>query len=182
MFLTKPKTTLNCCLCLRITLTTLAQSTLAISFGLLSVSCAESSFSSRADKETISINRPSGRSLSHDGLFRAIALVESNANDSAVGDNGASIGRYQIGNAYWTDALQQNPSIGGLYADVTSPLYAEKVIEAYMRRYLGDAIWENLTPDNVILIARTHNGGWRGGSKPHTLGYGCRVLALSLLD
>ena len=160
----------------------MALSTLAISSGLLSVSCAESSFSSRADRETISINRPSGRSLSHDGLFRAIALVESNADDSAVGDGGASIGRYQIGNAYWTDALQQNPSIGGVYLDVLDEGYARLVIEAYMRRYLGDAIWENLTPDNVILIARTHNGGWRGGSKPHTLDYGRRVLTLSQLD
>ena len=179
MLLTKPKTVLNCCLCSRTISKTLALSTLAILSGLLSVSCAESSFSSRADRETISISRPSGRSLSHDGLFRAIALVESNANDSAVGDNGASIGRYQIGKAYWTDALQQNPSIGGLYADVTSPLYAEKVIEAYMRRYLGDAVWETLTPDNILLIARTHNGGLYGGSRESTLDYGRRVLALS---
>lgn len=116
--------------------------------------------------------------VTHADLFRAIAMVESNGNDDAVGDNGASIGRYQIGNAYWTDALQQNPSIGGLYADVTSPLYAEKVIEAYMRRYLGDAIWDDLTPDNILLIARTHNGGLYGGSRESTLAYGRRVLAL----
>jgi hypothetical protein len=78
----------------------------------------------------------------HEDLFYAMAEVESGSDDNAVGDDGASIGRFQIQRAYWQDATDYDPFIKGSYNDVISAEYSQKVIEAYMRRYLGDAIWE----------------------------------------
>ena len=117
----------------------------------------------------------------HEDLFYAMAEVESGSDDNAVGDDGASRGRYMIQRAYWLDATDYDPFIGGSYNDVISAEYSQKVIEAYMRRYLGDEVWENLTPENIFLIARSHNGGGISGRRnPNTAEYGKRVLRLTL--
>tara|TARA_R110002012_G_scaffold7931_2_gene36534 strand:+ start:3904 stop:4368 length:465 start_codon:yes stop_codon:yes gene_type:complete len=114
----------------------------------------------------------------HRQFFTALAEFESGTADNAIGDYGASIGRYQIGGAYHADALEFSPSIGGVYQDVTRPDYAEKIITAYMLRYLGADVWNNLTDANIQLIARTHNGGPRGASKQSTKEFGVAILNL----
>jgi hypothetical protein len=99
---------------------------------------------------------------------QALGEVESNNDDQAVGDNGASIGRYQIGRAYWQDAVEHQPELGGRYEDVRDAQYARQIIRAYMSRYgarVGD--WERM--------ARLHNGGPRGPSKHSTLAHWRRV-------
>ena len=44
-------------------------------------------------------------------LFYAIMMVESGGDVNAVGDNGKSIGAYQIQEGYWRDAVEFNPSL-----------------------------------------------------------------------
>jgi len=106
-------------------------------------------------------------------LFSAIRSVESGGNDNAVGDGGKAIGPYQIWKIYWKDAIEFDPSIGGKYEDCFNREYAEKIVDAYMRRYatkhrLGhEPTWEDM--------ARIHNGGPNGYKKESTKGYWAKV-------
>lgn len=104
-------------------------------------------------------------------FLQAIGQVESGHDDDAVGDGGASIGRYQIQYDYWLDATQFDKTIGGRYEDVRDPAYAAKVMGAYFRRYAREAYqdgdWE--------VLARIHNGGPRGHKKQATLPYWRKV-------
>jgi len=84
--------------------------------------------------------------------------------NAAVGDNGKSIGAYQIQYAYWLDAVQKNPSLRKRgYNAVTDPEYAEEIIIAYMTRYAPD--W------NPETILRIHNAGPKGHKKKSSVKY-----------
>jgi len=106
-------------------------------------------------------------------LLSAIRSVESGGDDNAVGDGGKAIGPYQIWKIYWKDAIEFDPSIGGKYEDCFNREYAEKIVDAYMRRYatkrrLGhEPTWEDM--------ARIHNGGPNGYKKESTKGYWAKV-------
>ena len=99
-------------------------------------------------------------------FLHAIGTVESGHDDNAVGDGGASLGRYQIQRAYWIDSR-----IPGRYEQVKDKAYAERVMLAYFKRYAPKALdagdWETL--------ARIHNGGPRGHRKAATLPYWAKV-------
>lgn len=112
-------------------------------------------------------------------MLDAIAWVESRNNDAAVGDDGRSIGRYQIGRDAWYDACDYDRSLRtrdgrpAEWSDVFDPVYARSVVKAYLRRYGRDA-W--LKAD-VETLARIHNGGPRGANKRATKAYAQRVVA-----
>tara|TARA_R100000808_G_scaffold20650_1_gene44614 strand:- start:3973 stop:4413 length:441 start_codon:yes stop_codon:yes gene_type:complete len=116
---------------------------------------------------------PEGR-YSERQILDAIRQVESGGRDDCPdGDGGRSIGPYQVQRAYWEDATSFDPSLGGTYQDCRKRGYAEKVIRAYMRRYVS-AAWTRLDAER---IARTHNGGPRGASKTSTIAYWKKVQA-----
>jgi len=106
-------------------------------------------------KKQLTIEVSKASSVDFENFLGALSEVESNNDDSAVGDNGQAIGRFQIHKSYWIDAVEFDPSIGGSYKDVVDPTYASKVVSAYFRRYgkkyLETQDWESL--------ARLHNGG-----------------------
>ena len=104
-------------------------------------------------------------------FFHAIGTVESGHDDNAVGDGGASIGRYQIQWAYWKDATDYDKTIGGTYQDVRDPVYARKVMTAYFKRYAGKA-W---AASDWETIAKKHNGGPSGHKKQATQKYWLKV-------
>ena len=104
-------------------------------------------------------------------LLNALAVVESNNNDDAIGDAGKAIGRYQIWEIYWHDALEFCPSLKGEYQDVKSQEYAERVITAYLMRYAKGAVESK----DFERLARIHNGGPKGYKKKATLKYWNRV-------
>lgn len=84
--------------------------------------------------------------------------------DAAVGDNGDSIGAYQIQYSYWLDAVEKNPSLKKRgYDAVKDREYAEQVIIAYMTRYAP-----NWKPETILRI---HNGGPVGYKKKSTVKY-----------
>jgi hypothetical protein len=101
----------------------------------------------------------------------AICKVESNCNPSAVGDNGNAIGAYQIWKGYWQDAVQHDPSIGGVYKDCLNKTYSEKIVRAYMDRYATERRLGRPVTDEDR--ARLHNGGpravWAKGKKKRNL-------------
>ena len=101
-------------------------------------------------------------------LFQAIRTVESGDDPTAVGENG-EIGAYQITAAYWVDATEHAPELGGSYSHVTDPWYAEWVMIAY---------WERHAPNTKLeTLARIHNGGPSGHLKESTKGYWKKVFA-----
>ena len=104
-------------------------------------------------------------------LLNALAVVESNNNDNAIGDGGKAIGRYQIWEVYWHDAVEFCPSLKGEYQDVKSQEYAERIIVAYLLRYAKGAV----DCKDFEQLARMHNGGPKGYKKKATLKYWNRV-------
>ena len=112
-------------------------------------------------------------------LLDAIKQVESRGDPCAIGDNGRSLGAYQIMQAYYTDALEYNPRLGDggrTYSDVWgigSEAYSEEVIASYMGRYATPGRLGR-QPTNED-IARIHNGGPDGYKRTSTVSYWERV-------
>jgi hypothetical protein len=109
-------------------------------------------------------------------ILDGIRMVESGGRAAVPdGDGGLAIGPYQIHRVYWRDAVDFAPELGPAsgfdYQDCRERLYAERVVEAYMRRYVPRA-W---TRGDAEVIARTHNGGPAGARKDATLRYWQRV-------
>lgn len=99
-------------------------------------------------------------------LFDAIREVESGGDDDAVGDQGRSLGPYQIQRSYWRDS-----GVPGRYEQVRDRRYAERVMLAYWRKYCPEAVASR----NYQTLARIHNGGLNGLRKPQTLNYWRKV-------
>jgi len=105
-------------------------------------------------------------------FFDAIRRVETGGMPDqgryAVGDNGKSIGPYQIQRAYWQDARMKDGRYGDCLAD---HVYSERTMRAYFQRYAPKALaagdWETL--------ARIHNGGPKGHTKKATEAYWLKV-------
>lgn len=93
-------------------------------------------------------------------LFHAIWMTESSGQvDPPDGDNGDSIGPYQISKAYFSDAKEFDKTITFEYEELRgNKEKSEQVIRAYMQRY---------APDNATAeqIARIHNAGPRALTK-----------------
>ncbi|HLU40724.1 MAG TPA: hypothetical protein VK081_15170 [Planctomycetota bacterium] len=114
----------------------------------------------------------------HRAILDAIHFVETGGRDPCPdGDGGRAIGPYQIHRVYWLDAVAFDPSLGPAagfdYEDCRRRDYAERVIAAYMQRWVPDA-WRT---GDAEVIARTHNGGPRGAQSGATAGYWSRVRA-----
>ncbi|MBL9079411.1 MAG: hypothetical protein JNL08_18055 [Planctomycetes bacterium] len=107
-------------------------------------------------------------------ILDAIRFVESSDRDDVPdGDGGLAIGPYQIHRVYWQDAAAFDASLGGDYQDCRRRDYAERVIDAYMRRWVPGA-WRT---GDAEVIARVHNGGPRGDLVAATRRYWERVRA-----
>jgi hypothetical protein len=108
--------------------------------------------------------------VEHRAFLDALAQVESGGKDDAVGDGGKAIGRMQIWEIYWTDAVA-HANIGGEYVHCKGKAYAERVVVAYLHRYGKKA----LADKDYEKLARIHNGGPRGHTKRATLKYWRKV-------
>lgn len=113
-------------------------------------------------------------------LARAIATVESNGNNNAVGDNGRAVGKFQIWETYVDDvnricALKKMPYKFS-YEDRKDPAKAVLMVKIYTE-YYGE-IYELRTGNEATdeTLARIHNGGgWQGALKPCTAAYWQKV-------
>jgi len=103
-------------------------------------------------------------------FFRALHIVETSGKlGPTIGDNGKALGPLQIHRAYHADSR-----VSGDYSRCADLEYSKRVVAAYLQRYAPQA-W---AAGDVETLARIHNGGVRGASKPATKGYGVRVKAL----
>jgi hypothetical protein len=102
-------------------------------------------------------------------FYRALWQVEASGKEgNVIGDNGRSLGPYQIGKAYWQDSR-----IPGTYGMVTNEAYARRVVSSYLSRYAPAAV----AIGDLETLARIHNGGPAGASKAATLPYWRKVQA-----
>tara|TARA_R110000744_G_scaffold98093_5_gene189521 strand:- start:933 stop:1373 length:441 start_codon:yes stop_codon:yes gene_type:complete len=107
-----------------------------------------------------------------DDFYHAVAQVESNGDDLAVG-NHAELGRYQITYDFWVDSMEY-ADIGGTFDSCRLPEYSKMIMQGYYRRYANKAWHEQ----NFYDLARIHHGGWNGRNRIHTIEYAERVVAL----
>ena len=113
-----------------------------------------------------------GKVSRHVKLLAAMCEVESGGDCSKIG-LADELGCYQILEPYWIDALEQNPSIGGVYEDVLDKEYSEKVIYAFWDRYATE---ERLgRPATDEDRARMHNKGPNGYKKDSSIPYWIKV-------
>jgi len=105
-----------------------------------------------------------------------MCFVESNCDPTKIG-KANEIGWYQILPCFWIDALEHNPSIGGVYEDVAkNKEYAEKCILAYWDRYATiERLGREPTDEDR---ARIHNKGPNGYKKESSIDYWKKVKAL----
>lgn len=102
-----------------------------------------------------------------DSFFRALHVVETGGKRGAIlGDNGAALGPLQIHRAYHADSR-----VPGDYSRCADLDYSKRVVAAYLQRYAPKA-W---AAGDIETLARVHNGGPRGASKPATVGYAAKV-------
>ena len=108
-----------------------------------------------------------------DSFFRALHIVETSGKlGPTIGDQGRSLGPLQISRAYHKDSRVGNDSDYARCADLE---YSKKVVTAYLQRYAPQA-W---AAGDVETLARIHNGGPKGATKPATKGYATKVKAFS---
>ena len=108
--------------------------------------------------------------------------------DNAVGDNGDSLGRYQIQLGYHDDAVEyldrKGFNVEGCrYQRVRDPEYARTIMMAYFCRYGEDQVDvildEESTHDEfvtaAVYLSRLHNGGPKGPRRDSTVEYSVAV-------
>lgn len=106
-----------------------------------------------------------------DSFWRALHLVETGGKlGPTIGDNGAALGPLQIHRAYHADSRVGNDTDYARCADLE---YSKRVVAAYLQRYAPTAY----ATGNVEVLARVHNGGLKGATKPATKGYAVRLQA-----
>ena len=106
-----------------------------------------------------------------DSFFRALHVVETSGRTGPIiGDGGRALGPLQIHRGYHADSR-----VAGDYSRVADLHYSKRVVTAYLQRY-APAAW---AAGDVKTLARVHNGGPRGASKPATVAYAAKVARLT---
>jgi len=101
-------------------------------------------------------------------LLAAIAIVESNDNPQAVGDNGRAYGLYQLWNIYVQD-VNRIYDTTYTHKDAFNPDMAERMVRLYWQHYATNKrLGHNPTFEDM---ARIHNGGPNGWKKELTKSY-----------
>ena len=112
------------------------------------------------------------KSIVTEDFIHKIAIIESNINPYAVGDNGNSLGAFQIQRGTWADAIAYSRVHGELHGEWipeewktgamdydTSFRVAGIVLRMYEQRMIKDKI--KPTP---IKLYMAYNLGWHGAS------------------
>lgn len=104
-------------------------------------------------------------------IYEAIAIVESNNNPSAIGDNGKAVGSYQI----WKIVVDDVNRIIGrnhfTYEDRKCPAKSKQICILYLNHY--SKVYERKTGNKATeeVKARIWNGGPNGWKKESTKKY-----------
>ena len=132
---------------------------------------------------SLMLGSQSAQTYSWTDLLPAIRMVETggspNGGIGAIGDGGNALGPYQIWNIYHKDATTRDKTLTNYRRCLTSKVYSERVIKAYMKRYARDASQRldrgKASLKDLETVARIHNGGPRGATKAATQKYWTKV-------
>ena len=106
-----------------------------------------------------------------DSFFRALHIVETSGKlGPTIGDQGRALGPLQIHKSYHADSR-----VAGDYSRCADLDYSKRVVTAYLKRYAPQA-W---AAGDIETLARIHNGGPKGATKPATKSYATKVKAFS---
>ena len=104
-----------------------------------------------------------------ESFWRALHIVETSGKlGPTIGDQGRALGPLQIHKSYHADSR-----VSGDYSRCADLEYSKRVVTAYLQRYAPTAY----AAGNVEVLARVHNGGPKGATKPATKGYATKVKA-----
>jgi hypothetical protein len=107
-------------------------------WGSLTLAAAEANQTQRAQSFPAQVQAAAkkAQTKSYDDFVAAIHQVETTGKTGRIyGDGRRSLGPLQISRAAWQDALKQDPSIGGTYADCKNLGYSVKIMRAYLLRH-----------------------------------------------
>lgn len=111
-----------------------------------------------------------------DEVANMIALVESNGDVNAMGDNGKAYGILQIQQAYLTDVNKANGTNHRLIDLLGNRELSYWVFKEYMKIYArADRLGHEPTVED---IARIHNGGPNGYRRASTIEYAKKLFAI----
>src|SRR5688572_21944662 len=122
---------------------------LLICVGSLTLAAAEANQSRQTQSFPAQVQAAAKKSQkkSFEDFVTAIHQVETTGRTGIIyGDGRRSLGPLQISRAAWQDALNQDPTIRGTYADCKTLAYSVKIMRAYLLKHdpaafnLGD--WE----------------------------------------
>ena len=104
-------------------------------------------------------------------FFRALHIVETGGKlGPTIGDQGRALGPLQIHKSYHADSR-----VAGDYSRCADLEYSKRVVTAYLQRYAPTAY----AAGNVEVLARIHNGGPKGATKPATKSYAIKIKAFT---
>jgi len=104
-----------------------------------------------------------------EAFFKALHQVETGGKlGPTIGDHGAALGPLQIHRIYFIDSGVTD----GRYEDCADLEFSKRVVSAYLKKYEPKAWRDN----DVVVLARLHNGGPRWAKKSATISYSQRLL------
>mgnify|MGYP003629994193 CR=1 FL=1 len=113
--------------------------------------------------------------MTYTTLILALILVESNGDDSIIGDNGKAYGCLQLHAEYVADAAEYAGE-DWVHEDAFDRRKSIKIFEAYMARYAtSERLGREVKAED---IARIHNGGPNGYKNKSTKAYWNRISAI----
>lgn len=119
--------------------------------------------------------------ITWDDFYYGLRMVESGGNCDAVGDGGKSKGCYQIQRGYWDAAIYYAKYHNIIRVDDFNWDYGHRVWDRHACQTIMTWYWKRYCRTaydsrNWEVMARIHNGGPKGHTKPVTLAYWHKVL------
>lgn len=96
-----------------------------------------------------------------DAFVRQVSLIESSHRASVVGDNGRSVGQYQLSRAAWTDAQIAQPNLARFSYDrfATHPEVSKLVAKAYLKHLESGLARNGIKNPTPIQLYMAYNMG-----------------------
>lgn len=111
-------------------------------------------------------------------FLTAIQQVETGGHRNPSGALGSfgEVGPMQIMWSFWSDAMEYDGDIGGIYQDVKDVEYSQRIADAYFSRW-AYAQWQDPL-NNIEHLGSIYNGGPRGPGKKAVRPYVTRLQSI----
>jgi hypothetical protein len=107
-----------------------------------------------------------------DGFLNKVAAIESNERCTAVGDRGASLGRYQIQRSAWVDACRRNGEDWAYNMDNAFNYPMAHQVAKWHFEWLAQTLKKRGVRVNEMTLYMAYNKGVTGASR---LGFNTQI-------